>query len=90
MTPNSVGFICHTDVTNGYDMVTVECIESKKSDGQTNKQTNEDKKTIVAVDYNKTSSVCQLYLIFLHYNTEKSLWNTYWHRTRCNFNVTVH
>ena len=29
-------------------MVTVECIESKKSEGQTSKQTNEDEKTIVA------------------------------------------
>ena len=40
MTPNSIGFICHTYVTTGYDMVTVECIDSKKSEGQTNIQTN--------------------------------------------------
>ena len=40
LTPNSIGFICHTYVTTGYDMVTVECIESKKSEGQTNIQTN--------------------------------------------------
>ena len=51
MTPNSIGFFCHTYVTTRCDIVTVECIESEKSEGQTNiqtnKQTNEDKKTIV-------------------------------------------
>ena len=41
MTPNSIGFICHTYVTTGFDMVTVECIDSKKSEGQTNIQTRE-------------------------------------------------
>ena len=39
MTPNSIGFICHTYVTIRCDIVTVECIESKKSEGQTNIQT---------------------------------------------------
>ena len=40
MTPNSIGFICHTYVTTRCSMVTVECIESEKSEGQTNIQTN--------------------------------------------------
>ena len=38
MTSNSIGFYCSTYVTTRYD--TVECIESKKSEGQTSKQTN--------------------------------------------------
>ena len=40
MTSNSIGFYCSTYVTTRYDIVTVECIESKKSEGQTSKQTN--------------------------------------------------
>ena len=39
LTPNSIGFICHTYVTTRCDIVTVECTESKKSEGQTNIQT---------------------------------------------------
>ena len=40
VTPNSIGFICHTYVVTRCDMVTVECIESEKSEGQTNKHPN--------------------------------------------------
>ena len=40
MTQNSIGFICHICVTNRCDIVPVECIETKKSEGQTNIQTN--------------------------------------------------
>ena len=39
MTPNSIGFYSGTYVTNSCGMVTVECIVSKKIEGQTNKQT---------------------------------------------------
>ena len=45
MTPNSIGFICHIYVTTRCDIVPVECIESKKSEGQTNIQTNKHKLT---------------------------------------------
>ena len=39
MTSNSIGFYCSTYVTTRCDMVTVECIQFKKSKGQTSKQT---------------------------------------------------
>ena len=42
MTPNLIVFICHTYLTTGYDMVTVECTDSEKSEGhRTSKQIRE-------------------------------------------------
>ena len=54
MTPKSIGFQVVTYVVNMCDMVIVEFVDLEKISGETNKQTknrqtNEDEKTIVAV-----------------------------------------
>ena len=57
MTPNSIGFICHTYETTRYDTVTVECIESEKSEGQTNIQTNKQTNQRRQKDYSRRATI---------------------------------
>ena len=57
MAPNSIGFICHTYVTTDYDKVTVECIDSKKSEGQTNKQINKQTNQRRQKDYSRRATI---------------------------------
>ena len=40
-----------------YDMVTVECIESKKSEGQTSKQTNKQTNQRRRKDYSRRATI---------------------------------
>ena len=57
MTPNSIGFYCSTYVTTRCDMVTVECIESKKSEGQTSKQIYKQKNQRRRKDYSRRATI---------------------------------
>ena len=58
---SAIGFYCSTYVTTRCDMVTVECIESKKSEGQTSKQTYKQTNQRRRKDYSRRAAIIKVF-----------------------------